>query len=548
MIKKLSALLLLLCVGAVSSCKLDLLDNPNAVTTNNTDINYLLNSIELSYRTHFNQMSDPGMRLTRMLNQGAAIYDNAVSPGNFDGAWETAYAGLMTDVKTLIPLAESSELFVHAGIARTLRASVLLNLVDGFGDVPYSQAIDAANFNPAVDPAQSIYEAALAELDKAIANFAATSKSGATSDLIYGGNADSWTRVANSLKLKAYLNRRLIDKAGATTAINALIAGNKLISTATQNFAFKFGSNLTNPDTRHPRYAGQYSPTGGGDYQSNSYMGTLYSSKGFQDPRMRYYFYRQTVKNPTDVNALRCITNSKPAHYTDADVFCLPTNVGYWGRDHLNNEGIPPDGLLRTAWGVYPAGGLYDNDAGVPVSLGAGAGGAGLHPILMRSFVDFMLAESALTLGTNGVAKDLLKSAIEKSMADVRAMALGTIESGKISTYEAANNVVWADQVTKYVTKVLADYDAAATTDAKLNIIATEYWLALYGNGIESYNLYRRTGKPSNQQPALDASPGSFPRSYYYPSTYIIRNANAKQKASLTVPVFWDNNAAGILK
>lgn len=548
MIKKLSALLLLLCMGAVSSCKLDLLDNPNAVTTNNTDINYLLNSIELSYRTHFNQMSDPGMRLTRMLNQGAAIYDNAVSPGNFDGAWETAYAGLMTDVKTLIPLAESSELFVHAGIARTLRASVLLNLVDGFGDVPYSQAIDAANFNPAVDPAQSIYEAALAELDKAIANFAATSKSGATSDLIYGGNADSWTRVANSLKLKAYLNRRLIDKAGATTAINALIAGNRLISTATQNFAFKFGSNLTNPDTRHPRYAGQYSPTGGGDYQSNSYMGTLYSSKGFQDPRMRYYFYRQTVKNPTDVNALRCITNSKPAHYTDADVFCLPTNVGYWGRDHLNNEGIPPDGLLRTAWGVYPAGGLYDNDAGVPVSLGAGAGGAGIHPILMRSFVDFMLAESALTLGTNGVAKDLLKSAIEKSMADVRAMALGTIESGKISTYEAANNFVWADQVTKYVTKVLADYDAAATTDAKLNIIATEYWLALYGNGIESYNLYRRTGKPSNQQPALDASPGSFPRSYYYPSTYIIRNANAKQKASLTVPVFWDNNAAGILK
>ncbi|MEZ0611726.1 SusD/RagB family nutrient-binding outer membrane lipoprotein [Fibrella sp. WM1] len=548
MIKKLSALLLLLCVGAVSSCKLDLLDNPNAVTTNNTDINYLLNSIELSYRTHFNQMSDPGMRLTRMLNQGAAIYDNAVSPGNFDGAWETAYAGLMTDVKTLIPLAESSELFVHAGIARTLRASVLINLVDGFGDVPYSQAIDAANFNPAVDPAQSIYEAALAELDKAIANFAATSKSGAPSDLIYGGNADSWTRVANSLKLKAYLNRRLIDKAGATTAINALIAGNKLISTATQNFVFKFGSNLTNPDTRHPRYAGQYSPTGGGDYQSNSYMGTLYSSKGFQDPRMRYYFYRQTVKNPTDVNALRCITNSKPAHYTDADVFCLPTGVGYWGRDHLNNEGIPPDGLLRTAWGVYPAGGLFDNDAGVPVSLGAGAGGAGLHPIIMRSFVDFMLAESALTLGTNGVAKDLLKSAIEKSMADVRAMALGTIESGKISTYEAANNFVWADQVTKYVTKVLADYDAAATTDAKLNIIATEYWLALYGNGIESYNLYRRTGKPSNQQPALDASPGSFPRSYYYPSTYIIRNANAKQKASLTVPVFWDNNAAGILK
>ncbi|GAB3794700.1 SusD/RagB family nutrient-binding outer membrane lipoprotein [Spirosoma humi] len=548
MINKISTLILTLCVVVVSSCKLDLLDNPNAVTTNNTDINYLLNSIELSYKDHFNQMSDPGMRLTRMLNQGAAIYDNAVSPNNFSFAWETAYAGLMTDVKTLLPLAESGGLYVHAGIARTLRASVLINLVDAFGDIPYAQAIDATNFNPGVDTGKSIYEAALTELDQAIANFKATSKGGATGDLIYSGSTDSWIRAANSLKLKVYLNRRLIDQTGSTTGINALIAGNQLISTTAQNFTFKFSSNLTNPDTRHPRYAGQYSPTGGGDYQSNSYMGTLYSSKGFQDPRIRYYFYRQTVKNPTDVNALRCITNTKPTHYSDADVYCLPTSVGYWGRDHLNNEGIPPDGLLRTAWGVYPAGGLYDNDAGVPVSLGAGAGGAGIQPIMMRSFIDFMLAESALTLGTTGTAKDLLKSAIEKSMADVRSMALGTTESSKISTFEAAQNLVWTAEVTKYVTKVMADYDAATTTDAKLNIIGTEYWLALHGNGIEGYNLYRRTGKPANQQPALDPNPGAFPRSYYYPATYIIRNSNTKQKASLTVPIFWDTNQAGLLK
>ncbi|MGA0558266.1 SusD/RagB family nutrient-binding outer membrane lipoprotein [Larkinella sp. VNQ87] len=548
MIKKLGTILLALCMVVLSSCELDLLDNPNAVTTSNTDINYLLNQIEISYAGHFNSLSDPGMRLTRMLNQGSAIYDNAVSPANYDGAWSTAYAGILTDVKTLIPLAEAGELFVHAGIARTLRASVLVNLVDVFGDVPYTEAIDAANFNPKVDNGASIYKTALEELDKAIANFAATSKAGASNDLMYAGSTDSWTRFANTLKLKIYLNQRLTDAAGSTAAINALIAGGKLISTATQNFAYKYGTNLTNPDTRHPRYGGQYSPTGGGDYQSNSYMGTMYAAKGFPDPRMRFYFYRQTIKNPTDVNALRCITNSKPAHYSSTDVYCLPTTVGYWGRDHLSNEGIPPDGLLRTAWGVYPAGGLYDNDAGVPVSLGAGGGGAGIHPIMMRSFVDFMLAESALTLGTTGVAKDLLKSAIEKSMADVRTVALGTNESSKIATFEAANNIVWATEVTKYVTKVLADYDAATTTDAKLNIIGTEYWLALHGNGIEAYNLYRRTGKPANQQPALDPNPGAFPRSFYYPSSFITRNSSAVQKKDLTTPVFWDNNPSGLLK
>ena len=544
MIRNIKILFLVLTVTLVGSCDLDLLDNPNAVTVNNADINFILNRIELASAGNFNTFSDPGMRLTRMLNQGAAIYDNAITPGGTNGLWSTSYSDIMADVAAIIPLAESSELFVHAGIARTIRAMVLMNLVDAFGDVPYTEAIDPSNFNPKVDKGADVYAAALADLNQAAANFAAKSKAGATGDLFYAGNADSWIRLVNALKLKYHLNLRLVNKAGSTSAIAALVTENKLISTAAQNFAFKYGTNLTNPDNRHPRYGGQYGPTGGGDYMSNSYMGHLYNSKGFPDPRMRYYFYRQTIKNPTDVNQLRCITNQKPTHYGPNDVYCLPTDVGYWGRDHLNNEGIPPDGLLRTAWGIYPAGGLYDDDAGKGVSLGAGAGGAGIHPIMMRSFVDFMLAESALVLGTGGDPKALLKSAVEKSMADVRSVALGTTEASKINAFEASKGFVWADEVTKYVNKVLADYDAAASEGAKLDIIATEYWVALHGNGIESYNLYRRTGKPSIQQPGLDPNVGPFVRSYYYPQAYITRNKNAVQKTNGTVQVFWDTNPA----
>lgn len=545
---KVKILILTLFTVFMGSCDLDLLDNPNAVTTSNTDLNYLLNNIQVRFSEHFNNLSDPGMRLTRMLNAGAGIYDNAVTPGGLGFTWTTAYAGILNDVKTLIPLAEKSELFVHAGVARTIRAYVLTSMVDAFGDIPLTDALNPENFNPKVDGGAAVYTSALADLDQAIANFAAKNKGSVTSDLYFGGDVDRWTRLANSLKLKLLLNRRLIDKAGSTSAINALISGNKLISTIAQNFVYRYGTNLTNPDTRHPRYAGQYSPTGGGDYQSNSYMGTMYSAKGFPDPRIRFYFYRQVVVNSRDVNEIRCINNSKPAHYGANDVFCYPTALGYWGRDHLSNEGIPPDGLRRTAWGVYPAGGLYDNDAGRGVALGVGGGGAGIHPIMMQSFVDFMLAESALTMGTTGDAKALLKSAIEKSMADVRALALGTTEGSKITAFETASNYVWATEVKKYVDKVLADYDAAANDDAKLNIIGTEYWIALHGNGVEAYNLYRRTGKPANQQPGLDPNFGSFVRSFYYPTAFIARNSSAKQKANVTLPVFWDNNPAGFVK
>ncbi|MFN3851647.1 MAG: SusD/RagB family nutrient-binding outer membrane lipoprotein [Spirosomataceae bacterium] len=547
MIKKLKISLLALCTVLVSSCSLDLLDNPNEVTTNNTDINFLLQRIQADYRIHFNQFSDPGMRLTRMLNQGAAFYDNAVAPGGLDGNWNTAYAGILNDIKTLIPLAEKSEFFVHAGVARTIRAAVLANLVDHFGDVPYSEALNPENFNPKTDTGVSIYTAAIKDLDDAAANFGARSRSGLASvnDLYYGGNTDNWLRAANTIKLKMLLNRRLIDAAGSTSGINSLIAGGKLISSNAQNFVFRFGTNQVNPDNRHPRYAGQYSPTGGGDYQSNQYMGLMFDRN---DPRIRMYFYRQTVVNTRDVNELRCITNVKPSHYAASDYFCLPTTVGYWGRDHLSNEGIPPDGLRRTAWGLYPAGGLYDNDAGRPVALVAGAAGAGLHPIMMQSFVDFMLAESALTLRTTGDPKALLESGIRKSMADVRAYALSTSEAGKITGFEADKGINWTTEVNKYVTAALDAYDKAATTADKLNVIATEYWFALHGNGIEAYNMYRRTGMPRNLQPALDPNPGQFVRSFYYPIAFITRNSTAKQKANVTTPVFWDNNPAGLLK
>ncbi len=548
MVKKIKISIIALFTIMVSSCELDLLDNPNAVTPSNIDVNFLLSNIELVYAAHFNNLSDPGMRLTRMLNQGAAIYENAVTPAGFDGTWSNAYAGILTDVKELIPIAEKGELFVHSGIARTLRASVLVNMVDAFGDIPLSEALNSANFTPKADGAAAVYTSALADLDKAIENFNAKAKAGAPSDLIYGGTTDSWIRIANTLKLKILLNRRLIDKAGSTSGINALITSNRLVSTNAQNFVWKYGSNLTNPDTRHPRYGGQYTPTGGGDYQSNSYMGALNNSKSAPDPRIRYYFYRPVIVNSRDVNQIRCITNQRPLHYRDTDVYCYPTTIGYWGRDHLSNEGIPPDNLLRTAWGVYPAGGLYDDNAARGVSLGAGAGGAGIHPIMMRSFVDFMLAESALTLGTAGDVKALLKSGIEKSMADVRTLALGTTEAGKINTFETAQKIDWAKSVTDYVTEVLANYDKATTDAAKLNIIGTEYWLALHGNGVESYNLYRRTGTPNNQQPALEPNPGGFARSYFYPINYINRNANAKQKATVTIPVFWDNNPATLTR
>ena len=157
--------------------------------------------------------------------------------------------------------------------------------------------------------------------------------------------------------------------------------------------------------------------------------------------------------------------------------------------------------------------------------------GAGITPILLSSFTEFIKAEAALTLGTTGDPRTYLENGIRASISKV----VNFRDNG-------------GDQVTStdtYLDIVFEKYDAA-DSDEKLEVIAKEYYIALFGNGLESYNLYRRTGKPSNMQPSRSPNPGGFYRSAYYPSNYANINVNASQK-EITEQVFWDTNPAGFI-
>ncbi|WP_144605415.1 SusD/RagB family nutrient-binding outer membrane lipoprotein [Algoriphagus algorifonticola] len=543
--KRIYSLLLAVSTLFAVSCDLDLLENPNAVNADTASPDFLLNRIQLDYQSFFNTVGDDGMRLTRIINQGSAQYEGAYTPVTTNGYWSNAYANILQDIKFLEPLAEEANFQRHLGIAKTIKAMVLFNLVDSYGDVPFSQALDPNEFNPAVDQGAAVYDAALAALNEAAAHFAANPSSGTPNDYYYNRNYTKWVRMINTLKLRYHLNRKLVDRAGATSAINALIAEDNMLKTG-DDFVFRFGTTRADPDSRHPRFAGQYTQ-GGGDYQSTFYMWHLTEAKGFDDPRARFYFYRQVLVNSTNPDEIECITQIPPPHYLVGNfIYCLPGQRGYWGRDHLDPDGIPPDGLKRTAWGVYPAGGRFDNNSASPVNNPSlGAQGAGIHPIMLAAYVDFMLAEAAQTLGTTGSAKDYLLSGIKKHMDYVVAFSRGTSEGGAINAFLTAQSINLTTNIDNYLKYVGDEFDAAASSDAKMGVIGREYWLSLYGNGIESYNLYRRTGKPSPMQPGLEQNPGIFPRSFFYPNNYMVTNTKAVQKPDQSVQVFWDTNPAG---
>jgi hypothetical protein len=329
----------------------------------------------------------------------------------------------------------------------------------------------------------------------------------------------------------------------------ALIVGNDMINANGDDFSFKYSANSqTNPNTYHPWFYNNYL-TSTGPYMSNAYMKELYDGKGFKDPRIRYYFYRQVNVPTTDVNELTCsspvypYTTFPPAHYPPGTAYCQLLE-GYWGRDHLNFEGTPPDGLKKTTYGVYPAGGRFDANDAVPVTdqgLSSGGKGKGVLPIMMSSYVLFMRAEHALMKPSSDEpgAEILLEQAVRRSIDRVMTFIPSASVAGFVPSPTGIDN---------YVLAAVTDRWGAATTNQEwLDIICKEYWVALWGNGVEAYNMYRRTGMPTGMQPALAANPGNFYRSYTYPGVYVVRNNSAVQKTSPKVKVFWDNNPDGFI-
>ncbi|MFT3937061.1 MAG: SusD/RagB family nutrient-binding outer membrane lipoprotein [Chitinophagaceae bacterium] len=566
--KILQGILGMLLIAVISSsCKKtfdNLLNNPNYPSPSTADVDLYLNVVQVDFNDFWNRQADIGGQLSRQQHWTGPFYRNGYTPASFDAAWTLAYASVFTNANALIPLAQSQRKYLQSGIARTLKAFTLGTLVDNFGDVPYSEAtLGSDNTIPKVDAGATSYAAVQTLLDSAIADFGKSNSATFNGmDLFYNGSKANWIKFAKTLKFKFYMQARLVDNS-ATAKIQALLTENNLITDPSQDFVFKYGTSITSPDTRNPHYATDYTNNGNGDYLSNYFMWLVTTQKygGIVnltgDPRTRYYFYRQVgdYKWATS-STCPCFAKSQfgsssfPSWYPsvpDKTPYCT-VGKGYHGRDHGDNSGAPPDGSYTTAWGVYPAGGQFDANQYAQVSLSMGGQGAGVNPIWLSSFTSFLKAEAALTLGITsaGTPKALMMSGINASITKVLAFP-ATVGVTPDPAY-----VPTSTQITNYTNLVSNNYDTATTNDSRLNIIMSEYYIALWGNGIESYNNFRRTGKPANAQIAVAVSnPGFFMRSFFYPSVFVNRNSNApaqKDPGNAVQKVFWDNNPDNFIK
>jgi hypothetical protein len=525
--------------GALSfqSCEtteLDLRDNPNALSADQASPDFLLNQIQLSFAGLVRSMGNYGAELTRIEYMFGKNYINVYQPSSFQGAWSSAYATLLEDIKAMEALATEGGLTYHSGIGKFAKAFTLVTLVDYFGDVPYSQAnLGAENFNPGVDDGSDIYAAAHALLDSAIADFNAGGPT-PQNDFFYDGDADAWVKAANTLKLKMYATTRVHD-GGIDSGFGSIIASGNYISSVADDMQFTYGTNEVQPDTRHPAYSSDYTVNGGGNYRSIAFMNYLQETN---DPRRRYYFYRQNAVTPGQdgsepaLETLQCSLQTPPAHYQGFPFCGLPN--GYWGRDHGNDEGIPPDGFLRTLVGVYPAGGAFDDSRFKALGQGAGAGGNGIVPILLSSSVHFWAAEVSLSNGDLDGAKTHLLAGLSDSVEKVTAF-------GALDTTADLSTAPTADDISLHANQTASSFD-----DDPWNVLGHQFLVSLYGNGSDAYNFYRRTGYPNNLQPNLEPNPGAFVRSMWYPANFVNTNSSVSQKSDVSQTVFWDNGSTSL--
>jgi hypothetical protein len=297
-----------------------------------------------------------------------------------DRHWATYYRDVLRDYK------ESKTLLLDqkANFIGTPAELVVLNnkiavidiltaysysiLVDTFGDIPYTEALDIINNPlPKYDDAQTIYKDLVVKLTTASHGLDQSAGSFGDADLVYGGDTEKWAKFANTIRLRLAINMDDVDHAYANTEALAAVADGVIINnddSAYLNYAslqpnanplyvdlvasgrddFLPADTFVNKlnslaDPRRPKYFTEF-PEGSGNY-----VGGVY---GVLNTYGDYSHITETIKKPEYPGVL--LTASE-VHFLLAEAVERNIAVGGTAASHYNTA----IALSMQDWGVAPA-------------------------------------------------------------------------------------------------------------------------------------------------------------------------------------------------
>lgn len=179
---------------------------------------------------------------------------------------------------------------VLAGAAMVLSADLFQQLVDLYGNIPYSQAFQSSTFpNPKYDAAQDVYNSLLASLDTAIEYLNhEVPNSFKIADIIAKGNNTLWKQFANTVRLRLLIRQSEVSGFNPAAEIAKIQSSGGLL---TDDIAVNPGySNDVNKQS--PLYSNiGYDPSGNKastSVNANAYIIDILSNTA--DPRLSRFF------------------------------------------------------------------------------------------------------------------------------------------------------------------------------------------------------------------------------------------------------------------
>jgi len=155
-------------------------------------------------------------------------------------------------------------------------------LLETFGDVPYSEALNVDILLPAYDDGLTTYKLLIDRLSAAIDQLDASEGSFGIADNIYQGDVDAWIKFAYSLKLRMGMVLSDVDEAAAEAAV--LDAAPNVFTSNEDNAALVYLS--ASPNT-NPLYADLVA-SGRHDFVPTSRIVDVMND--LEDPRRPFYF------------------------------------------------------------------------------------------------------------------------------------------------------------------------------------------------------------------------------------------------------------------
>lgn len=428
--------------------------------------------------------------------------------------WDRNYA---RTIKVLVDIidrtSEKPEEVNYNSIARILKVVVFQRMTDLYGDIPYSQAglgYIGGVLIPEYDTQESIYNNMLTELDESIKAFD-SSLPAIGGDIMYNGDLDLWKKGAYSLMLRIAMRLSEVDAGTAEEWAAKAIAGGVIES---YEESLRVNHTVTTVwDNPNSHVLGSY-PGAHQDQKNNNFR----ISKTFID----------LLKDNDDPRL--AIIPAQTYTVVDGDTVNIDFITKYDGTtDPAAQLGLP-NGLDANM--LAPTGKSINRFSIVRSDL--------IKPDAPNILVShaqtlFLHAEAVERGWVTGNAEALFRAGVESAINQYKLSAPATLfDNAAIAAY-AQNEVVYP----------------AGTLEEKLEAISTQYYIASFLDGYESFANWRRTGYPvlTPVNYTGNVTNGTIPRRLQYPANeYGVNGDNlsaviARQGPdNFTTRVWWDVN------